>query len=446
MLLSFADFILLPFYLAIIYLIGQSIMSKNINRNPSYKYFLSGLFVKILGGIALALIYTLYYKGGDTIGYYESALVLEKLRKINFWRYLEIMSSDKNLTLQTYSYFTSATGWPLYFFDPQAFAIVRITSIVNLFCFDSYLITSVIFSAISFSGVWRLFLLFTELYRENTKQLAISILFVPSVLFWGSGVLKDNVTLMAVCWFTYSFYNVFIKRNNIISNTFYMIFFAWLIIIIKPYIFIALVPGSLIWFSFDRIRVITNPIVKFLITPVIFAAIGIIGYFGLSSLSSSFGDYSSLDKIVDKAIVTQQDLKKDYYEGNSFDIGEFDGSFGSIIRKAPIATFAGLFYPQLWQSRNIVMLVAAVENTIILIVFIVFLFRVGFKEAYKQVRGQPLLIFSLVFAISFAFSVGLSTSNFGALVRYKIPAVPFFFSAILILYQNNKKKVPLKAN
>ena len=54
---------------------------------------------------------------------------------------------------------------------------------------------------------------------------------------------------------------------------------------------------------------------------------------------------------------------------------------------------------------------------------------------FKQIIGA-----SVVFSIFFAFSVGLTTSNFGALVRYKIPAVPFYLSAMLILYHRNKQK------
>jgi hypothetical protein len=57
---------------------------------------------------------------------------------------------------------------------------------------------------------------------------------------------------------------------------------------------------------------------------------------------------------------------------------------------------------------------------------------------YTLIKDQPLLVSSVVFSIFFAFGVGLSTSNFGALVRYKIPAVPFYASVILIIYQLNK--------
>jgi hypothetical protein len=218
-----------------------------------------------------------------------------------------------------------------------------------------------------------------------------------------------------------------------------MVFSAWLILQMKPYIFIALVPGALLWFSFEKIQSITSPIIKFFVAPILIATILGIGSLALSSISDSFGQYSSVEKIVDKAIVTQKDLKMEYNKGNTFDIGEFDGSAGSIGRKFPVATFAGLFFPQLWQVKNPVMLLAALENSVILGLTLLLIFRVGPRVVYSQVKKEPLLTFSLIFSIFFAFSVGLTTSNFGALVRYKIPAVPFYLSTVLILYQRNKK-------
>ena len=40
---------------------------------------------------------------------------------------------------------------------------------------------------------------------------------------------------------------------------------------------------------------------------------------------------------------------------------------------------------------------------------------------------------SLIFSLVFAFAVGLSAYNFGALARFKIPALPFYFIALIIL-------------
>jgi hypothetical protein len=35
----------------------------------------------------------------------------------------------------------------------------------------------------------------------------------------------------------------------------------------------------------------------------------------------------------------------------------------------------------------------------------------------------------------------LSTSNFGSLVRLKIPCIPFYMATLLILYQISKQKI-----
>jgi len=45
-----------------------------------------------------------------------------------------------------------------------------------------------------------------------------------------------------------------------------------------------------------------------------------------------------------------------------------------------------------------------------------------------------MLIFCFSFSLLFAFALGFSTSNFGALVRFRIPFLPFFNLMLLALY------------
>jgi hypothetical protein len=72
---------------------------------------------------------------------------------------------------------------------------------------------------------------------------------------------------------------------------------------------------------------------------------------------------------------------------------------------------------------------------------ILLLIRIKTFRLFKILFNNPLLFFSLSFAILFSFSVGLTTANFGALVRYKIPLLPFYISSLVILfyYMQNKK-------
>ena len=46
---------------------------------------------------------------------------------------------------------------------------------------------------------------------------------------------------------------------------------------------------------------------------------------------------------------------------------------------------------------------------------------------------DPYQLFCMIFTLILAFGIGLSTANFGALVRYKIPFMPFFVSMFFIM-------------
>jgi hypothetical protein len=156
------------------------------------------------------------------------------------------------------------------------------------------------------------------------------------------------------------------------------------------------------------------------------------GFFALSLLSDKMGDYA-VDRVMEKSEVVRSDLKREAYRGNSFDIGEYDKSFTGMISIAPKAIFAGLFRPSLLDVRNIVMLVSAIENTILLYLLIRLFWKYKWRTIFKVIYNQSIVLFMLIFSLFFSFSVGLSISNFGSLVRLKTPALPFFVLSLFII-------------
>ncbi|MGZ4157304.1 MAG: hypothetical protein ACXVED_09085, partial [Bacteroidia bacterium] len=175
-----------------------------------------------------------------------------------------------------------------------------------------------------------------------------------------------------------------------------------------------------------------------------FISIGIgLGFFVLTQMGGVLGVYS-VDKVLDKAVASNFDQKQDYYGGNSFDIGDFEPTLPGVLSKAHLAIAATLFRPYLWDAKNPVMLLSALENTYILLLTIFLLIRLKFLGFFSLIGENPLLLFSVMFSLFFAFSVGLATSNFGSLVRLKIPCIPFFVSSLFVLkylYDQKRKKV-----
>src|ERR1017187_1607294 len=436
--MSISDLILAPLFLLMIFLFARYRVNKNIESKPYYKYYIPGLFVKLFGGLGVCIIYTYYYGGGDTINYFQSDLAMLNLMVKSPATFVSILNG--NLSYENYSVFDLDTGFPSYYYDKHTFIIVRLTTLICLLAFKSYLVTTFLLAWFCYSGIWRLFRLFCEEFPTLIKQIAVAIFFVPSVVFWGSGVLKDTVTFSAICWFSFGFYKVFIKRENIAWNIVCSFIAMYFILAIKPYILYSLLPGAFLWLAYSNLGNINNKIIRYFVAPFLLLGGSVSIFLLLQQLGKEMGKFN-VDDILQRAVITQQDLIKDYNGGNTFDIGKFDATIPSMLSKAPIAIISCLFRPFIWEAQNIVMFISAIENTVIALFTIIILLKLRVVYFFIFLRKNPILIYIFSFSICFAFSVGLSTPNFGSLVRYRIPSIPFFLiSMILLRFYFNKQR------
>jgi hypothetical protein len=432
----------LPFYLLIIYLFANRIKQRRIENNPLYKFYLWGLFAKIFGGLSFVLIYLFFYHGGDTTGYFESSMAMNNLffNSPFSWVQNELGSA----TSEHFSLFSMDTGYPLpyLYFDVQTYMVIRIISPLLIFTFSSYLLTTVLLDWIAFSGIWRLFLVFCDHYPNRKNLFAFAILFFPSVIFWSSGILKDTITLSCTGWVVFCIHRLFVLKKNRFRFFMTLCINIAIIISIKSYILITLLPGTIMWIFSNRIAAIRNAAFRFLIIPIIFVVSVGGTLYVLSQISSYMGKFA-LEKVISTALATQHDLKQDYYHGHSFDIGTIDPTPMGLLEKFPVAFIAGMYRPFLWESGNIVMFISGLENTLILILTLTSIFRTNLVSFFRKIFREPILFFSISYSIIFAFSVGLSTSNFGSLVRFKVAYLPFFLCALFILIKRKDEETEL---
>ncbi|MEY3342389.1 MAG: hypothetical protein RL090_73 [Bacteroidota bacterium] len=434
---SVVDLFLGPLVLFGIIIYARVSKYAKVEKQPEFEYFSLGIYCKLLGGLSLCFIYAIYYGGGDTLNYFRDATLVSKLLLNNPAGFLEVILNGN--TPETRYVFTPETGYPLYE-DKPTFFVVRLAAAVVLISGGSFIVTTLIFALVSFFGNWRLYKVFISEFPELKKEMAIAFLFIPSVFFWGSGLLKDTITLSCIGFYTYSFYKIFIQKERFFLNAVVIFLSSYLILMIKPYIIFALLPGSIIWIVNKYVIDIKNKLIKFLTGPfLLLVGVGG-GYLLLANMSDLLGMYS-LESVMDRAVITNNDLKADYYKGNSVDIGEFEATIPSMLSKAPVAINLALFRPYVWEANNLVMLISALECLVILFFTIRVLFKVRFLGAFPIIYKNHLLSFSIIFSLFFAFSVGISTSNFGSLVRYRIPVLPFFIASMYIIgYIYSKKK------
>ncbi|MCW3076758.1 MAG: hypothetical protein JWO32_1367 [Bacteroidetes bacterium] len=424
------DILLPPLYLMLVLMIAYKYSANKLRYNKNYKYFLPGLIVKICGAILLGFVYFYYYEGGDTINYYNTATTLVNVLYDKPSDFFYLYFSKPHIS--EYYLMNATDNFTYWVKDDYAFFVAKCFVPVLLICGKSYMASAVITASICYLPVWRVFLIFIKEFPGIEKQFAYAVLYTPSVVFWGSGIMKDSITFAATCLYVHGFYWFFAERKLLAVYLISLISGAYFLISIKPYILFALLPGSTLWFITIRINKIKSKFIKFIFAPALISAGIILGVFLLQKLSGSLGAYA-LDKVISKASGSQQDLKQSYYGGNTFDIGDYDPTVSGLLSVSHKAIFATLFRPTIFDVRNIVMFFSALENTFILVFCVYLLFKLKFFRFFSLLTSHPLLMFSFVFSLFFAFSVGASISNFGTLVRLKIPCIPFFLASLVIL-------------
>lgn len=426
------EYVLIPVYLLVLYMIAGSRKNRHIKRQPEYAYYLFGLYAKVVGGLMFGIIYLYYYGYGDTVSYFESARALVNVFYDNPIAYFKLVLGpmDWDLYNETFGY---STGWVVGWFyeDPRSYMVVRLISPLMIIAFRSYFLTTILVAYVSYEGVWRLYLMFVRYYPALMKPLAIGVLFIPSTVFWGSGIMKDPFTLAATGWYVSYVDIVLVRRNFRLRAVAGALIAAWLLLSLKPYIFMLLFPGTMYWVFNDRIRRIRNLLVKFVVLPGAVAGFFAGSLYVLNRLGGALGKFS-LDEALQTAATTSTYLRSDMVGGNSFNIGEFEPTWQGALSKVVPATLAGLFRPYLWDVNNIVMLFSALENTFLIVLVLRLLWRTKLIRMGYAIFHDPLVAFCILFSLCFGFMIGFTTSNFGSLVRFKIPMLPFFLSGLYI--------------
>lgn len=439
------DLFLVPIYLLIIYALAYSHKSKHYKGHPLEPYFIPGLTIKIMGAILFGMVYQFYYRGGDTFWFYQGIKIIFNAILDNPVAGVKILFLDALEWTPDTAKYTNRIWW---FRDDNSFMVIKIGGFFSLFGFGSYAVISIFFALFSFWGVWKLLKVFTDWLPALHKQFAIAILFVPSVFFWGSGIMKDTIMIGCMGLVVYCFYQIFYKKDRRAKYFIALLFFSFIMLKIRSFVFFTLAPTLLLSLYVLYSSRIKSVAVRTVIAPFLLGIMAI-GSIAVISLTANVNARYSLETMEKRAYDTQwwhtrvQELEGD--KGSGYSLGEPTTSIPGLAARFPLAVNVTLFRPYLWEVNGPIMLQAALESLIVFLVTIIALFKIGPMGFIRYPLRDPLLAFALAFGILYAFGVGVTSNNFGALVRYKIPAIPMYISAIYMLryYAANKdKKLP----
>ncbi len=438
------DYLLLPVYLYIFYLIVKK-RSVKYTDDELRKYFFTAFFLRMFGAVAYAMLVQYYYGYGDSFVFYYGGdfLSTRVMEDLGNFRYFFKSASDVKAW---YDFEIGNIGYSGYFGVGSNLFVMKISALLSFLSFNRYLIITLFFGFFSFAGLWRLFLVFKEINQgKQLKILAWAVLYMPSIWFWGSGLIKDSVCIGGLGFIIHFLYVIFVKKQISIKNLLGLALLVYVVATIKSYIIIVLAVSLSTFVFYKFVSPFKNLVIRTFVILVFFFSMILI------ALVTNFD--SQLQLLAEESKV-QVDAYQRNYEAVQADDEEskgiveaakIDASIGGLLLYSPTAVFKCLFRPFIWESRKIFILFSALEASLLLFCTLFLLYKFKILGFFREVFANPYLLFSFMITILFALIIGFTTYNFGTMARYKIILLPFFSFLLVSLYTKllDKKSNPV---
>jgi len=426
----------------IIFLIISNSRRKAIEDLDVRKYYLRNVLFKFFFSISFAIIYLIYYGGGDTTAYWDGALTLNNLFFKSPSMYFEHLFSEPTKNLLS-AHFDIDTGYPpgWIYREPEAWFICKLGSLVSFFTFKSYFAASLFFAFFSAMASWRLFELILKLNTHKINVAAWCVLFIPSVSFWCTGISKDTIVFICILNILYYVFDIMVLKNNIsVTKVIILILCIYLIYQIRTPILASIaLPlfmayGARLTRKYER-----NFIAKlFLRSLILFGGIFVF----LQFFASDFAE-----NMVNEAQIVQQDfIKNETYTGKRYEISNTDASPQGLLKAVPESVISGVFRPFFWESLSPTLILNGVESLILMFLTIKFILNRNVFSRLKKIRKEEILVFAFIFSLFIAFMAGFTSVLFGVLVRIRAPLLIFLFLVLTFQIttskrsENNEKK------
>ena len=375
--------------------------------------------IKFAAGLLIWAIYTFYYTDkatSDVHKFYTDAEVIYSALPHNPSAYATLMTSAGNDATAPYT--AQMKNWERNFDEApinENRTVIRLNALLMLFSFNTYFVHILAMCFISLFG-W--VLLFNGVYRYINRPptvLALPPLLLPSVLFWASGVLKEPILVLGLGVFVYGL----LSQRQWLRLTCCGVGIV-LLLAIKFYVLVCVLPAA---FAFTLLPKTTDTIrvsAKYLVLYMLLA-------FAAFNVQHIVPRINAMQMLANKQHHSVKEAI--YFNASSrIDIPQVDASALSIIKAAPVAIWNTLMRPYIWEGRNPMMLASAMEN--LMLIGIILLSLVYFKW---QPTHLNIVLFLLLASLSYFVVIGLCTPVLGNLVRYKVPLLPLFLFAYIIM-------------
>ncbi len=410
------EFILIVFYLLLfLYAIKKHSFFIKSGIKPTW---LSALFLLKIGvGLVLYFIYTRFYTvraEADMFKYFDDSKVVYDALWLNPKDYFRLVfTTPPNTEYFNSHYYNVMNFWAnkhhsFLYGDSQL--MIKINAFFRLFSFGSFHVHALFFTFLSFVGLVGIYRVSKQLFTSHFNYLILVVFCLPSVLFWSSSVLKESLLLFFIGLLVLVLQKVRdIKLQDIIIALIALFF----LLLLKFYVVLALIPPLISYVLVSKYKKL-NVFKAYVLTLSIFV---------LFVFSSNFLFKPNL---VDILVMKQTDfINISTQAGSYYEIGRLEPTFFSVVKNVPLGILNSFIRPLPSSSISIMAIPAIVENVFVLVALFLSFFSIINPLSWKDRKKNNWLLFQISFVLILFAIIGVTTPVAGALVRYKVAALPF---------------------
>jgi hypothetical protein len=384
----------------VLMILSLPVLAREAAREDDHRLFwflVIALAVKLLGAIIRYFVASgLYGQASDAVGYHQAGIDWAgHLRAGDFSRNSESLIGTNFIEL--------------------------VNGIVYTIIGPSLLSSFLVFSWLGFWGLFFFYRAFKLAVPEGRAWTYAKLLFfLPSLVFWPSGVGKEAWMMFALG--IASFGVATILARSLMRGLLIAVPAAWLAGMVRPHVAALIGISVLIAYVVRRPRRDLRELAPFarVLSILILGLVAVVfvsrmnAYLQESNIETRGGVVSALDQVGARTA-----------QGGS----EFTPSVVDSPVRAPVAALTVLFRPLIPEANSAQTLVAAIEGTFLLGLSVV---RIRWlAAAVRSVRRQPFVMYALAYVAFFVITFS-SIANFGILTRQRVQVLPFYLILLAV--------------
>lgn len=419
------------YFLVFCYVLVRVPFFKNI-PGLSLQWLLVFFGLKVLAGFAMIAIYTHIYELeiADFHKYFSDGMIMYRALWENPLDYLRMVTGIDSAAGHLHQYYDQMGFWfrpwesPVY---NDNRLVIRFNALVGLFSLGHLGVHNIFINFMSLSGLVALYR-FVVRHSDPSRIAWLPWVFFlfPSLLFWGSGILKEGILLFAMGWWTFLLDGFVQQRKIRFLPLSAFILLSLVLVLLKPYTMLFWVP-CLFAFYWAGHRPLTAILLRY--------ALVLLGCVGFTLVMGWFFPSYDLPTIIARKQNDFVNLSLTLEAGSIIHARHLEVGFWPFVREFFMGLVYALFRPHPLEVYSPLVLMAVLENLLIWLLII----WAAIRFTRVKFDSLAIIVLSLVFALLLMGFVGMVTPVHGGIVRYKIPALPFLWVAWVHLAQLPQK-------